>query len=67
MNDALIDALLQNVGFAALFIVLFTWTLRENTRREERYLSLLDCYGKQLEHIAITLSQIEERIERKEN
>jgi hypothetical protein len=61
VNPDLVDLLIQNVSFGALFVVLFVWTLRTNDQREKRYLALLDCYGKQLETIAITLKTIQEQ------
>lgn len=63
MTPDMIDALIQNISFGALFVVLFVWTLRTNERREQRYLSLLDNYGKQLETISSTLKQIQEKLE----
>ncbi len=63
MSAETVNVLIQNLSFGALFVVLFVWTLRENAKREQRYLNILDCYGKQLESIAGTLSKIEERFE----
>lgn len=64
MTPDMIDALVQNVSFGALFVVLFVWTLRANEKREARYLSLLDCYGKQLENIASSLNQLKEQLDK---
>lgn len=63
MTPELIDALLSNVSFGALFVVLFIWVLRTNDAREKRYLSLLDCYGTQLQKISETLEKIQEQTE----
>lgn len=63
MTPDMIDALIQNVSFGALFVVLFIWTLRTNEKREQRYLTLLDNYGKQLEVIATTLKEIQLQVE----
>lgn len=64
MTPDMIDSLVQNVSFGALFVVLFVWTLRSNEKRETRYLSLLDCYGKQLENIANALQQIQDKLDK---
>ena len=61
MTDLSLNDLVQNISFAALFVALFWWTLKTNEKREARYLSLLDCYGKQLELISNTLKVIQER------
>lgn len=56
MPADILTLLLEKVSYSVLFVVLFWWTLRESGRRETRYLTLLDVYGKQLEVIAATLS-----------
>ena len=63
MSAELIDVLIQNISFGALFAVLFVWTLRTNDRREARYMALLDVYGKQLEVIAAALLEIQNRLD----
>ncbi len=55
--------LIANLSYGALFVVLFLWTLRESARREERLLGIIECYNKQLESIAMTLTKILEKIE----
>ena len=55
--------LIANLSYGALFVVLFLWTLRESAKREERLLAIIECYNKQLESIAMTLTKILEKIE----
>ncbi len=63
MADISFNDLVQNLSYGALFVALFVWTLRSNDKREQRYLTILDCYGKQLEQIASTLTKILGQIE----
>lgn len=65
MTPDLFTAFLQNpnFGFGVLFVGLFVWVLKTNDAREKRYLSLLDCYGTQLQKISDTLEKIQQQTE----
>jgi hypothetical protein len=62
LSTEVLNLLADKLSYAMLFVVLFWWTLRSNEKREQRYLSLLDLYGKQLESIAATLLRIQEQM-----
>ncbi len=54
---------LVNTGFAALFVWLVVYILRDTSKREERLMKLIEDQAKQLFSIANTLSFIDSRLE----
>ena len=60
----LIDSAIQNGVFCILFVMLFVYTMKQNSEREKQLQNLISEYNQQLKKISETLIKIQEALDK---
>ena len=63
LTDAAIQAIVQQGIWCILFIILFVFTIKRNSAREEKYETILNEQSKSLTEITQTLNTINNKID----
>ena len=63
LTDAAIQAIIQQGVWCILFIILFVFTIKRNSAREEKYETILNEQSKSLTEITQTLNTINNKID----
>lgn len=60
----LIDSAIPNGVFCILFVMLFVYTMKQNSEREKQLQNLISEYNQQLKKISETLIKIQEALDK---